>query len=300
MYNKNDQKFKLVSVFAAILIIGLVIFIPALSDNMALAKGMTDFNDMTEADFVKGRFVQGTIYELYDEFAYEEEYESTFGVKHNERVSAHYYIMPLYATYESETMQYVAVCIKNSGDAATAQKMLEETWDYWDTGAEPAVWTELPITGKVTELDGELLDYFYEWLMYGDNTATRADYEAYVCPYIIEAYYNTDGISVMLIIGGIISAIGLVGLAVAITVLVKSKKNGAEIAAADEFPVSAGSFAANNGGYTPVNNTQSSTAASGNTSLNMSSSSMESIEPIPQTNNEEDKKDSGLGVGIDD
>lgn len=242
-------------VFALLLVMGISIVFEANRDSLALAKGMTDFNTMTSADFIEGRFVQGTIYELDDEFAYLEEYNSTFGIKHNERVTAHYYVMPLPATYDSETPQYAAVCLKNAGMITTAEKMIQETWDYWDYGTEPDVWTELPITGKISKLDGELLDYFYEWLMYGDEGATREDYAGYVCPYII-TYYEPSSSSSLLVMGIVLLVAGIAGLAVTITLTVKAKHSAAEGGAAmgiPSYPVESG--------YTPVSSAQTTTSS---------------------------------------
>ena len=86
MYDKGYMKLRLGIAFALLLIFGVYATAIATEDNRKIAKGMQDFNQMTAADFVAGEFVQGTVYELDDEFAYLESYNSTFGIKHNERL----------------------------------------------------------------------------------------------------------------------------------------------------------------------------------------------------------------------
>ena len=199
-------------VFAIFIILGIAFMSESISDKNAMAKGVTDFNEMTELDFFEGRFVEGTVYDLLDEFAYEEEYRTTLGIKHSERVSSHYYIMPLEATYDSDTPQFVALCIGNTALAEQAQQMIDEYWDYLETGEEPAVWTEFHITGKISKLDGELMDYLYDWFYQVDDEMTREDITPMICPYLITYRAENASSSTMSISVGLI-AIGIIGCA---------------------------------------------------------------------------------------
>ena len=135
-----------------------------------MAKGMMDFNEMQASDFYKGQYVQGELLELWDEFAYMEEYtETALGRKTNSRVSAHYYIMPLQTSYENGTPVFAAVCLKNVTQISAAEQMINEMNDYWDEESE-GLYTSIPITGKVSVMDDELKQYFTS----GSCTATRS------------------------------------------------------------------------------------------------------------------------------
>lgn len=227
-------------------------------DSAAYSKGVTDFNEMTESDFIADRYVDGTIYSLEDEFAYEEEYNETLGIKHNESVSAHYYVMPLFASYETETPQYIAVCLRNPAMIETAEQMVNETWDFYETGEEPEEWTSLFITGKVSKLDGELKDLMLEWMMYGDEEGSPSDYEAFICPYLI-TYNDPSTLSTGKNVGGVIFGIGAAGLVIMLIVWLKARGNQQTqtadgFSAPMEFPTAADT------GYAPVNEQQQKTS----------------------------------------
>lgn len=303
MYRQN-LKWRLAAVFIALLIGGIVVVSQSVKDSKAMSKGMPDFNTMTAADFEDGMFVQGTIYELDDEFAYMEEYNTTFGIKTGkERVTAHYYVMPLAQSYYSENVQYIGVCLSNVNQIAVAEQMMQETWDWWDYDIEPDEWTELPLaSAKVTKMDSELQDYFYDWIMYGEESTDRADFVQYVAPYII-TFYNSEGMSNGLTVGIVILLIGVVGLAVMIVIWIKARQGYSAPTAMPSYPVSsAGGFS---GDYNPV----SGTDPTGSTGSPMMSSSgtyggtAGSSAPPPASGSygEMDELDtSGLGVGIDD
>lgn len=220
IFMRSNFSLRLFIVFVMLFVMGIGSMISFGNDSKEMAKGMEDFNYMTESDFRKGMFVQGTIYELDGEFAYEEEYERTLGIKHNERVSAHYYAMPLISHLANDEEMYVAVMISNNEMSAVAERMCNETYDYWSTGYEPDQWTELDITGKVTPLTGELMDFFVEWMGEDDPAAAKA----MICPYVIN-YYQPSGASTGSTAGGIMMAIGAAGLAVMITLYFKGRKS---------------------------------------------------------------------------
>lgn len=304
-------------IFAALIVAGVVILVESTRDSAAMAKGITDFNTMTEADFIEGRFVQGTIYDLWDEFAYEEEYQSTFGIKHNERVAAHYYLMPLQTSYDSEMPVFIAVCIGNTEAAATAQQMIDEYWDYIENDNEPDVWTELPITGKVEKLDGEIEQFFYEY--FTDAGMSREEADELICPYVIR-YHVLSAASSGIGISVVIMIIGIVGIAGIIIYYLKQDRDAAtaftgSFNASAPFPqggyepASSGSMN-NTSGYEPVGS-RTNSAATGNASAANSTaapagsvSSMDEISvpdvSAPQTMDMDSIDTSGLGIGIGD
>ena len=176
----------------AVFLVGLVGTITGTIDNSKASKADKDFNTMTRYDFKDGMFVKGKVYEVYDEFAYEEYYEESFGIKHSERVTAHYYAVPILTGFDTENFMYIAVEISNADVVAQAEKLMQQTWDYYETGTEPVMWNEFDIVGEVYPLTGEVDKYFYEWYSYGDPSITRADYEQHVCPWVIK--YHSDSV----------------------------------------------------------------------------------------------------------
>ena len=56
---------RLLIVFAVLAIMGIALLIGSIKDKAELAKPRGDLETMTEDDFYNGRFVEGTIYELW-------------------------------------------------------------------------------------------------------------------------------------------------------------------------------------------------------------------------------------------
>lgn len=216
-------KSRLIFFFPACLIMGLIFVFMGNGDNAAARKAELDFNYMRETQFDEGSYVKGRVYEVMGEFAYEETYKTTFGIKTSERISSHFYVVPMIG---SETPYYVAVEIAHKDIIPKAEKLMEQTWAYHNTGVEPAIWGEFDIVGKVRPLEGELLDYMYEWFMDGDPTATRAEYSQYICPYIIK-YHSIESTNDLVIIGLIGAIIGGIGTAVLVILFLKGRNNGA-------------------------------------------------------------------------
>lgn len=217
--NVNSFKGRLAILFAILFIMGTIFTVTGMIDNNAAENTDMDFNYMDEYEFKEGMFVKGRVYEIYDEFAVEETYKKTFGITTSTRISSHYYVIPMVGTFESDSAKYIALEISHVGMVEEAEKLMEQTWNYYDYDIEPSVWNEFDIKGKVSKLDGELLDYMYEWFMYGDPGATRADYEDLICPYVI-TYHNTSSSGVVFTV--ILAAIGAIGLAVIIMLHIKN------------------------------------------------------------------------------
>lgn len=206
-------KNRLFIVFAMLFVMGVFFTISGSIENSGVENAELDFNYMDEYKFKDGLYVKGRVYEIYGEFAVEETQQKRFGITTSSRISSHYYVVPMIGTFESDSPVYIAVEISHVGMVEEAEKLMEQTWDYYDNGIEPAIWNEFDIKGKVSPLEGELLDYMYEWFMYGDPGATRADYEQYICPYIV-TYRNTSSSYIVFTV--ILAAVGAVGLTVII------------------------------------------------------------------------------------
>ena len=280
----NSLKLRLFICGVVLLIAGIACASSSLAEKREIAKGMKDFNEMYESDFYKGQYVQGELLELWDEFAYMEEYTETMGIKGKSRVSAHYYIMPLQTSYENGTPVFAAVCLKNVTQISAAEQIINEMNDYWDDESD-GLYTSIPITGKVSVLDDELKQYFYEWLMYGDEGASTSEYEQYVCPYLITAV-QPDSSNSALSMGALMAVIGAVLVGAVIIVTVKSRKDNVT---ADET-VQAG-----------VQYPEQDTALMNDMAkLHQPEDNADEFFNRPIKPHETSDSDNGLGIGIDD
>mgnify|MGYP000924259191 FL=1 len=280
----NTLKLRLFICGVVLLIAGIACASSSLAEKREIAKGMKDFNEMYESDFYKGQYVQGELLELWDEFAYMEEYTETMGIKGKSRVSAHYYIMPLQTSYENGTPVFAAVCLKNVTQISAAEQMINEMNDYWDEESD-GLYTSIPITGKVSVLDDELKQYFYEWLMYGDEGASTSEYEQYVCPYLITAV-QPDSSNSALSMGALMAVIGAVLVAAVIIVTVKSRKDNVT---ADETVQAGVQYPE-----------QDSTLMNDMAKLHQPEDNADEFFNRPIKPHETSDSDNGLGIGIDD
>ena len=281
----NTLKLRLFICGVVLLIAGIACASSSLAEKREIAKGMKDFNEMYESDFYKGQYVQGELLELWDEFAYMEEYTETMGIKGKSRVSAHYYVMPLQTSYETGSPVFAAVCLRNLSQISQAEQMINEMNDYWDNDGEGYLYTSIPITGKVSVLDDELKQYFYEWLMYGDEGASTAEYEQYVCPYLITAV-QPDSSNSALSMGALMAVIGAVLVAAVIIVTVKSRKDNVT---ADETVQAGVQYPE-----------QDSTLMNDMAKLHQPEDNADEFFNRPIKPQEKSDSDNGLGIGIDD
>ena len=280
----NSLKLRLFICGVVLLIAGIACASASLAEKREIATGMKDFNEMYESDFYKGQYVQGELLELWDEFAYMEEYTETMGIKGKSRVSAHYYVMPLQTSYETGSPVFAAVCLRNLSQISQAEQMINEMNDYWDEESD-GLYTSIPITGKVSVLDDELKQYFYEWLMYGDEESSTSEYEQYVCPYLITAV-QPDSSNSALSMGALMAVIGAVLVAAVIIVTVKSRKDNVT---ADET-VQAG-----------VQYPEQDTALMNDMAkLHQPEDNADEFFNRPIKPHETSDSDNGLGIGIDD
>lgn len=280
----NTLKLRLFICGVVLLIAGIACASASLAEKREIAKGMKDFNEMYESDFYKGQYVQGELLELWDEFAYMEEYTETMGIKGKSRVSAHYYVMPLQTSYETGSPVFAAVCLRNLSQISQAEQMINEMNDYWDEESD-GLYTSIPITGKVSVLDDELKQYFYEWLMYGDEGASTSEYEQYVCPYLITAV-QPDSSNSALSMGALMAVIGAVLVAAVIIVTVKSRKDNVT---ADETVQAGVQYPE-----------QDSSLMNDMAKLHQPEDNADEFFNRPIKPHETSDSDNGLGIGIDD
>lgn len=219
---------KLLVIFAALFVFGIYMVIDSGKDSRAMAKGMMDFNQMSISNFQNGNFVQGRVLLLEDKLAYREETRSSYGIKDSERVPAHYYVMPLSGSYSegSDSIQLAAVKIGNTGVAAIADTMVQETYDYYCYGTEPEQWTTFDITGKIVPMNEEIMGYFREW---ADDYFPDGGFSYdCICPYVIELYVP-EAASNLMTTGAVMLCVGAVGLTVIIMLILRERKAATKV-----------------------------------------------------------------------
>lgn len=211
-------------IFAVLLVIGISGTVSSLKDKSELAKGIDDFNYLANSEFYDGKFVEGNVFEIYGEFAYTESYSETLGVKHNSKVTSHYYLIPITGSFEASTLKLVPVEIRTSENINNAELLMQQTFDFQDCGTEPETWNEFDLFGKVSELNGEVEEYLYSWLTNDGADGTKDDYKNLICPYIITEY-QPDAPEKLLRTHIILTAVGAVGLIVMIFIFIKALKS---------------------------------------------------------------------------
>lgn len=191
---------------AVLLITGIVFMVSGIKDKVNLSKPRVDISEVAPEELKDGMIVSGTIYEIWDQFAY----ETGDGVNYS------YYAMPLESTFEEDEPVFIALSVGSSTDKNIASKMSKETDDYYLRDISPKVWTELQITGKVKKLKGEALDYFEEYIEDMEYSTTRNMKAFYI------QRYSEGSENGKLIAGIVMTVIGLI--AVALTVFFRIVK----------------------------------------------------------------------------
>lgn len=227
---KNNLLMRVFLVGIAMFIAGIVFVITSVSDSNKL-KHVKDLSTMRVADFKKGEFVEGDIYLIMDEFAYMEEYDSTFGVKHNSRVSSRYFVFPLEG---SDYDEYAALEIGNTDLANTAAVMCDEFYSVYVEDKEIGEPTSIHITGKIKKMDKKIEDFFYEWIMYGEDDQDKSHYTDIAAPFEIQ-YVAPGSAERGITTGAVITVIGGIITGIFVFMWLKNKREGVPDAA-DSIP----------------------------------------------------------------
>lgn len=260
---RKQHRLNAVIIFAVMLFAGAGGMITSSKQQQQINKGLDDFNFLSDSEFYKGKFVEGDVFEVYGEFAYEESYNETLGIKSNSHVTSHYYLIPLTGSFDSDMPKFITLEIKTAAGVKNAELLMEQTWNYQDTGEEPDVWNEFPIQGKVSRLDGEIEEYLYDWLTNDGVDGTRADYEDMICPYVITEH-SAEAVGRSMNFSITITIIGLAGIGIMIFLYIRTRQSEAVQVMPQPQPYTA---------YTPVNGNAPRTGNFGNTTASGSVSS---------------------------
>lgn len=199
-------KTRLVIVFAAFTVLGIIMLVSSIRDKVELSKPRGDLETMRASDFYSGQFVEGDIYEIWDYYAYTRETDTFLGITYSTKVTAKSYSMPLPSSFESTSPKFVSLSIGNSEQQKIADKIVDETNKYISDGVVLDEWTSMHIVGKVTKLKGDGLKLFREYFReIGGDESNIAAYEIHV---------GNDGrnSTVGLIMSIVFTLIGLGGL----------------------------------------------------------------------------------------
>lgn len=211
-------------IFAVMFVMGISGIISGLNEKAELAKGVDDFNYLADSEFYGGKFVEGNVFEIYGEFAYTESYTETLGIKHNSKVTSHYYLIPITGSFESSSLKLIPVEIRTAEGITNAELLMQQTFDFQDYGTEPEVWNEFTLFGKVSALDGEIEEYLYSWLTNDGTDGTKDDYKNLICPYVITEY-AADAPAKTLNFSFAIAIIGALGLGAVIFIFARSLRS---------------------------------------------------------------------------
>ncbi len=258
---KRNGLLSVTVVLAVMLVLGIGGIISGLNDKAELAKGVDDFNYLSDGEFYDGKFVEGNVFEIYGEFAYTESYSETLGIKHNSKVTSHYYLIPVTGSFESGSLKLIPVEIRTSAGINNAELLMQQTFDFQDHGTEPEIWNEFTLFGRVSALEGEVEEYLYSWLTNDGADGTKDDYKNLICPYVITEY-AADAPEKTLNFSVVITLIGALGLGAAVFIFVRSRRKDTPDRTVQE------------NAYKPVN--------------------------TPETDKTDKTDTSGLGVGIGD
>lgn len=198
-------------VFIAIAVMGIIMLIAVIKDKVELSKPPANLATMTEADFYAGRYVEGTIYELWNNYAELQQSDTTFGIKHNTKTVGQYFAMPLETSFETGIPKFVSLSVSEQSDILTAGKMEKESLDYYNDKIDELT-TTMHIKGRVTKMSKEAREIFDKYM--SDEGFTPSTVSVY---YVINVNHNTSkSVTAELIIAIVISLVGVAGALITI------------------------------------------------------------------------------------
>lgn len=210
-------------IFTALFLIGGIIFlVTGIKQKIEYNQPRARLETVTAGELREGMFVEGEIYELWSEFAYTEEYESTLGIKHNEKTTDRYFALPMeYSFYtDADAPMFIAICSRDSSEISKMRTMAKEADNYYKNDIE--LKTSMHFVGKVQALKGEYLDFFKEYIAW-DLGISEAEAAQYYKPYVIRSWPN-DNSTTGIVIGAIMTALGLAGALIFVVNIVKAKR----------------------------------------------------------------------------
>ena len=190
--------------FIVIGILGVVLLVMSIKDKIELSKPPANIAEMTEDDFYNGRFVEGEIYEIWNEYGTLQQSDSVFGIEYNTKTTAHYFAMPLETSFTTGIPKFVSLAVSDSSDLLTAQKMAKESLNYYNNDIELV--TTMHVKGKITKLKKDAAKYFDDYMT--DEGFTPSTVSVH---YVINVGNDGSGSTAALLIGIGVTLVGLLG-----------------------------------------------------------------------------------------
>lgn len=195
---------------------GIFLLVGAIRDKVELSKPPLDIATMTEEDLRSGRYVEGDVTELWDEYAKREESERTFGIPYNKNVTAHYFAMPLESSENSDEPKFVTLSVYDE-ELTAARKMAAETENRNAPDNEQPD-TKMHVIGRLRKLRASAASAFDKYIKKCGFTPDDASVH-----YVISVGMDGDGSTHTLVIAIIVTAVGLIGGVIA---LIRGKQRG--------------------------------------------------------------------------
>ena len=215
-----SAKFIRLAILVLFLAIGGIIFlVMGIRQKIEFNQPRADIETVTANELKEGMFVEGEIYELWNEFAYTEQYESTLGIKHNERTTDRFFTLPMEYSFYMDNLKFIAICSRDKSELSKMEKMEKEALEYYNNDKELV--TTMHFVGKVQKLDKEYLEFFKENVALLMGVGIN-ETDQYIAPYVIRSWPE-DNSSAGIIIGAVMAALGLGGTAFFIIKFVKSR-----------------------------------------------------------------------------
>lgn len=167
--------------FAVFAVLGIIMLVGSIRDKIELSKPRGNLETMTASDFYNGRFVEGDIIEIWDNYAYTRETDTFLGITYSTKVTAQAYSMPLPSSFDSSSPKFVSLSIRDGELQRTADRIVAETNDYIINDVVLDDWTSMHIEGKVTKLKGKGLELFRSYFKeIGGDESNIVAYEIHV------------------------------------------------------------------------------------------------------------------------
>ena len=148
--------FRKISWYGLLMILfGAMMTVQTFPDLLTSFKTPKDFDEVLDSGAAAGDRVEGQVPFLLDYFATEESWtENQDGSRTPKKTSNYYYVLPAGDDFIGLTV--------SPGNASDANKLVDQTYDFLDGGAEPDV--TLEVTGRVCEMEADLVSMFEEEL----------------------------------------------------------------------------------------------------------------------------------------
>lgn len=192
--------------FIVIFAMGVFLLVNAIRDKIELSKPPLDIADLSEDELRSGRYVEGDVTELWDEFARREQSDSTFGTRISKRFTAYYFAMPMKS---SDAPKFVTLSVHKNEDLITARKMARESGQILE--GHSVLMTKMRMRGKITRLRAGAASAFDDYLK-----NCGFDPKATSVHYMINVGNDGSGSTYALVIAISVTAVGLIGGAVAL------------------------------------------------------------------------------------